>query len=175
MRILWVNTVYGYPSYLEPGIPVFFIFKAKAPFTIVGSTCFNIFFFSFFIPRYTIVAGYYGFTLDVRVSARRSVVRWFYVQPSIFRFRVITWVNINRFSPNLVCALILWRSGLGLLMGEFCQILTELTARMAGYYSLTFLFIYFFFVVFQFLYMKIRLSTIITLNIGTVNCLTHLS
>ena len=60
-------------------------------------------------------------------------------------------------------------------MGEFCQILTELTARMAGYYSLTFLFIYFFFVVFQFLYMKIRLSTIITLNIGTVNCLTHLS
>ena len=48
MRILWVNTVYGYPSYLEPGIPVFFIFKAKAPFTIVGSTCFNIFFFFFF-------------------------------------------------------------------------------------------------------------------------------
>ena len=28
----------------------------------------------------------------------------------------------------LVCALILWRSGLGLLMGEFCQFLTELTA-----------------------------------------------
>ena len=28
-----------------------------------------------------------------------------------------------------VCALILWRSGLGLLMGKFCQILTELSAR----------------------------------------------
>ena len=26
---------------------------------------------------------------------------------------------MNGFSPNLVCALILWRSGLGLLMGEF--------------------------------------------------------
>ena len=48
---------------------------------------------------------------------------------SIFSFRIITWVNINGFSPNLVCALILWRSGLGLLMGKFCQILTELTAQ----------------------------------------------
>ena len=26
-----------------------------------------------FIPRHTIVAGYYGFTLDVRVSVRQSV------------------------------------------------------------------------------------------------------
>ena len=31
--------------------------------------------------------------------------------------------------PNLVCALILWRSGVGLLIGKFCQILTELSAR----------------------------------------------
>ena len=48
---------------------------------------------------------------------------------------------MNGFSPNLVCALILWRSGLGLLMGKFLQILIELSARdtiMAGYYSLTF-------------------------------------
>ena len=30
-------------------------------------------------------------------------------------------VNINGFSPNPVCELILWRSGLGLLMGEFYQ------------------------------------------------------
>ena len=44
---------------------------------------------------------------------------------------------MNRFSPNLVCALILWRSGLGLLMGKFCQ----LSAQMAEYYSLTFLFL----------------------------------
>ena len=36
-----------------------------------------------------------------------------------FRFRMITWVNINGFSPNLVCALILLRSGLGLLIGKF--------------------------------------------------------
>ena len=45
-----------------------------------------------------------------------------------FRFRMITLVNINGFSPNLVCALILCRSGLGLLMGKFRQILTEFSA-----------------------------------------------
>ena len=43
-------------------------------------------------------------------------------------FRMITWVNISGFSPNLVCALILWRSSFGLLMGKFHQILTELSA-----------------------------------------------
>ena len=37
--------------------------------------------------------------------------------------------NISGFSPNLVCALILWRSGMGLLVGKFHQILTELSAR----------------------------------------------
>ena len=42
---------------------------------------------------------------------------------------MITRVNINGFSPNFVCALILWRSGLGLLMGKFRQFLTELFAR----------------------------------------------
>ena len=31
---------------------------------------------------------------------------------------------INQFSPNLVCALILWSSGLGLLIGKFRQFLT---------------------------------------------------
>ena len=51
------------------------------------------------------------------------------VRPSVFRFRMITWVNINGFSPNLVCGLILWRSGLGLLMGKFRQFLTVLSAR----------------------------------------------
>ena len=43
----------------------------------------------------------------------------------------------------MVQALILKRSGLGLLMGKFCQCLTELSVHntiMAGYYSLTFLF-----------------------------------
>ena len=48
------------------------------------------------------------------------------VRPSVrpfFRFRMIAWVNINGFSPNLIFTLILWRSGLGLLMGKFHQIL----------------------------------------------------
>ena len=39
------------------------------------------------------------------------------------------------FSPNLVCALILWRSGLGLLMGKFCQFLKELSARHMPIFS----------------------------------------
>ena len=36
---------------------------------------------------------------------------------------------MNRFSPNLLFALILWRSGLGLLIGNFSQLLTELSAH----------------------------------------------
>ena len=71
-----------------------------------------------FIPSHTIVTGCYGFKLDVRVSVRLAV----------FCFQMTMWVNINGFWPNLVCALILWRSGLGLLMGKFRQILTELSA-----------------------------------------------
>ena len=42
-----------------------------------------------------------------------------------FHFRVITLVNINGFSPNLVCAVILWRSAFGLLKGKFRQFLTR--------------------------------------------------
>ena len=40
-------------------------------------------------------------------------------------FQMITWVNVNGFSPNLVhiCALILWRPGMGLLMDKFHQFL----------------------------------------------------
>ena len=34
----------------------------------------------FYIPRHTLVAGYYGFTLDIHVS----------VPVSVFRFRMIT-------------------------------------------------------------------------------------
>ena len=45
-----------------------------------------------------------------------------------FSFPMITLVNINEFSPNLVCALILWRSALGLLIGKFHQFLTALSA-----------------------------------------------
>ena len=36
-----------------------------------------------------------------------------------FHFWTKTYVNLNGFSPNLVCALILWRSALGLLIGNF--------------------------------------------------------
>ena len=94
------------------------------------------------------MAGYYGFTLDVRVcpSVHRTSVRPF------FRFRMITSVNISGFSPSLVCALIFWRSGLGLLMGKFRQIFTELSAHdtiMAGYYNLMFLLLFAFVFVFD--------------------------
>ena len=44
-----------------------------------------------------------------------------------------------------MCALILWRSGLGLVMSKFCQFVTELSAQdmiMAGYYCFTFFFIF---------------------------------
>ena len=81
-----------------------------------------------FYTRHTIVAGYYGFKLDICVSVP-SVCRMS-ICPSIrISFWMITWVTINWFSANLVCALILWRSGLGLLMDKFHQILTELSAR----------------------------------------------
>ena len=46
-----------------------------------------------------------------------------YVHP-YYHFWMINWVTINRFWPNLVCALILWRSGLGLLLGKFRSFLT---------------------------------------------------
>ena len=58
-----------------------------------------------------------------------------------FSFRTITSVNFNGFSPNLICALILWRSGLESPISKFRQSLTELSARnmiMAGYYRFTF-------------------------------------
>ena len=45
-----------------------------------------------------------------------------------FSFRTIIWVNLNGFLPYLICALILWRSGLGLLIDKFRQFLIELSA-----------------------------------------------
>ena len=54
---------------------------------------------------------------------------------SYFSFRMITWVNINVFSPNLVCVFILWRFGLGLLMGNFHQFLKELSAHKTSVFS----------------------------------------
>ena len=72
--------------------------------------------------------GVLWFHVECHVSVRLSICQS-YVRRSVFRFRMITWVNINGFLPNLVCALTLWRSGLGLLMGNFRQILTVLSAR----------------------------------------------
>ena len=43
-------------------------------------------------------------------------------------------MNPDGFSPNLVCALLLWKSGLGLLMGKFGQIL-EFSARDTRIFS----------------------------------------
>ena len=51
-------------------------------------------------------------------SVRQSVVCIWFLDDNLS--------NINGFSPNLVCALILWRSGLGLLMGKFHQILMDI-------------------------------------------------
>ena len=46
-----------------------------------------------------------------------------------FHFRIITWVNVIGFSPNMVYGLILWKSGLGLSVGKFHLVLTELPAH----------------------------------------------
>ena len=62
--------------------------------------------------------------------------RWSSVCPSVcFSFpddnlSIHQWIF-----TKLVCALILWRSGLGLLMGKFRQFLTELSARDTPIFS----------------------------------------
>ena len=54
---------------------------------------------------------------------------------SIFSFPDKTSVDLNGFSQNLVCALILWSSALGLLMGKFHQFMTELSAKDTSIFS----------------------------------------
>ena len=89
----------------------------------------------FFIPRHRLEAGYYGIPLAVRMSVRVSVPRLSYVRP-YFRFRMITGVNIKKFQTNLVHALILLRSDLGLLMSKFRHFFfTELFARDMSIFS----------------------------------------
>ena len=62
-----------------------------------------------------------------------------------FCFQMITWANINEFSPNLVYVLILRRSGLGFLMGKLYQFLTELSAShmiVVGCYRFILMFVF---------------------------------
>ena len=75
------------------------------------------------------VLWYHFGCLCVHLSVHLSYIRPY------FCFRMITWVNFNGFSLNLVCALISWSSGLGLLMGRFCQVLTELSAHNTSVFS----------------------------------------
>ena len=71
------------------------------------------------------------------------VLRWLSVCLSIHLsyirpyccFRMITWINVNGFSPNLVSALILWRSVLGLLIRKFCQFWADLSVRDKSIFS----------------------------------------
>ena len=61
---------------------------------------------------------------------------------SVFCFRTKNLVNLTDISTLSICALILWRCDLGLLMGQFRKI--ELSAHdtiMARYYCLTFYFL----------------------------------
>ena len=56
------------------------------------------------------------------------------VGPSVFLFLDNNLNECLWISPSLVCALLLLTSGLGLLMGKFCQFLTELsTCNMSGF------------------------------------------
>ena len=83
------------------------------------------------------MVGYYGVTLAVHVSVHPSL-RPSVVRPSVcpyFRFWIINSVNVNGFSPNSVYALILWSSGLGLVIGKFRLFLTELSVRDTSLFS----------------------------------------
>ena len=71
----------------------------------------------------------------VRPSVCRTPVR-----PSVrpyFCIRMITSVNVDGFSPNLVCALILWRFGLRLRMGKLRHFFTKLSARGTSAFSIS--------------------------------------
>ena len=54
--------------------------------------------------------------------------------PSVFSFPDDNFSKCQWISSNLVCALILCRSGLGLLMGKIYQFLTELSASDSLYF-----------------------------------------
>ena len=54
---------------------------------------------------------------------------------SMFCFQTMTCVNVSGFLPNLLYILILWRSGLGLLMGKFRQLLIEVSVHLMSVFS----------------------------------------
>ena len=66
------------------------------------------------------MAGYYGFTLDVRVSVRRSYVRFLFPDDNLSKYQ---WL----FTKLGMCIDIVdvW---FGIAMGKFRQIFTELSA-----------------------------------------------
>ena len=82
------------------------------------------------------VSRWFSVCLSICPSIRLFVCRIYVCL--YLHFLTITSVKfVKGFSPpNLVCALILLRSGLGLLMGKFSQILTELSAHVMSVFSL---------------------------------------
>ena len=84
-----------------------------------------------FIPRHYLVAGYIGFTLNVRVSVRRSVsrpsVRFSYPDDNLSKHQ---WISIKfGMCINIV------EICLGLQMCKLRQILRELSARETPLFS----------------------------------------
>ena len=81
------------------------------------------------IPGHTIVASIMVSSWSsVCPSVRPSSVRFLFPDDNLSKH--------NGFSSNLVCALILWISGLGLLMGKFRQIFMELSPETRPYFRL---------------------------------------
>ena len=73
---------------------------------------------SIFIPRHTLVSGYYVIPFGVCPSVRPSV--------RAHHFRSITWVFIHRIFSNFAYILLSAMSGMGLLMGKIRPFLMEL-------------------------------------------------
>ena len=113
--------------------------KKKSHLTIQPSVCPSIrpyFYFLVFFTKlgmcFDIVEVWFGIANGQISSIFDRVIG---PQHVWFSFTDDNCVNINGFSPNLVCTLILWRSGLGLLMGKVRQFLTELSAHDTSDFS----------------------------------------
>ena len=81
-----------------------------------------------FIPRHTIVAGYYGFTLDVRVSVLPSVSQS-YVRPSIISFPDDNLSKHQWIFTKLGMCIDIVEVWFGVVNGQISFILTELSTR----------------------------------------------